>query len=206
MAVSFDLFGTLVAVDMPADPATAVATELRDRGVSVPSDFDDAYREMHIDAPDGAEVPLPAHVAAALSSRGIEPSNNIAREAVIAAFDPTIERREGALDAVEAAAELGPVGICSNCSVPDLVRRTLIRAGLRDQFDVVVRSVGCGWRKPDPRIFETLADQLGIETESIVHVGDTPETDSGIESAGGRYVDIAETPLSALPGRLESGV
>ncbi len=204
MAVSFDLFGTLVAVDMPSDPSAAVASELRDRGVSVPSDFGDAYRKIHVDAPDGAEVPLPAHVAAALSSRGIETPNNAARRAVVAAFDPTVERREGALDAIEAAAELGPVGICSNCSVPELVRQTLIRAELRGQFGTVVTSVGCGWRKPDERIFETLATQLDVEVESIVHVGDTPETDGGIESAGGRYVDIVEAPLSTLPERLRS--
>ena len=204
VAVSFDLFGTLVTVDMPSDPAKAVATELRNRGVSVPPDFGDAYREMHIDAPDGAEIPLPAHVAAALSSRGVDAPNNAAHRAVVAAFDPTVQRRDGALDAIEAAAELGPVGICSNCSVPELVGRTLIRAELQGQFDAVVRSVGCGWRKPDGRIFETLADQLDVEVESIVHVGDTPETDGGIESVGGQYVDVAETPLSVLPKQLES--
>ena len=35
MAVSFDLFGTLVEADRPADPAAAVAAELRDRGADV---------------------------------------------------------------------------------------------------------------------------------------------------------------------------
>ena len=68
MAVSFALFGTLVDADLPSDPATAVAAELRARDVSVPPDFGATYRETHVDAPEGAEVPLPAHVSAALGS------------------------------------------------------------------------------------------------------------------------------------------
>lgn len=57
MATSFDLFGTLVAVDRPADPAAAVGDELRDRGVAVPDDWAAAYAETHVEAPAGAEVP-----------------------------------------------------------------------------------------------------------------------------------------------------
>ncbi|MFO7927697.1 MAG: HAD family hydrolase [Halobacteriota archaeon] len=205
MAVSFDLFDTLVSVDTPGSPAAAVAAELRDRGVSVPSDFGDAYREVHIEAPAGAEVPLPAHVAAALSSRGVDAPNNAARRAVVAAFDPEVERREGARAAIDAAADRGPVALCSNCSVPELVGRTLVRARLRGSFDAVVTSVGCGWRKPDAITFEHVGAQLGVETDSIVHVGDDPETDGGIETVGGEFVDVAETPLSSLPEYLESG-
>ncbi len=204
MAVSFDLFGTLVSVDRPEEPAAIIARELRERDVSVPSDFPDAYRERHVDAPEGAEVPLPAHVAATLSSRGVEAPNNAARRAVVAAFDPEVRRRDGALEAIEAAAERGPVGLCSNCSVPELVGRTLMRADLKESFDAVVTSVGCGWRKPDPRAFETLAGKLGVEADSIVHVGDDPATDGGIEAAGGRFIDINETSLSNLAETLES--
>ncbi|QLD90172.1 HAD family hydrolase [Natronomonas salina] len=203
MAVSFDLFDTLVDADVPDDPAAAVARELRARDVSVPEDFGAAYREVHIDAPDGAEVPLPAHVSAALASRDVDAPNNAARRAVVAAFDPDVERREGALAAVEAARERGPVGVCSNCSVPELARRTLIRADLRDAFDAVVTSVGCGWRKPDRRAFEAVARQLDADVADLVHVGDDPETDGGVEAAGGRFVDVGETPLAELPETLE---
>ena len=205
VAVSFDLFGTLVVAETPDDPAAAVAEALAERGVSVPPDFEDAYCEVHVDAPAGAEVPLPAHVAAVLSARGVDAPNNAARRAVVAAFDPTVTRRDGALEAIEAAAERGPVGLCSNCSVPELVGRTLVRADLRGRFDTVVTSVGCGWRKPDPRAFEAVAAGLGVEAETLVHVGDDPETDGGIEAAGGQYVDVADTPLSELGGLPGSG-
>lgn len=203
VTVSFDLFGTLVDVETPDDPAAAVAEELDARGVDVPADFGRAYREVHIDAPDGAEVPLPAHVGASLSSRGVDVSGNAARAAVVAAFDPTVSRREGALDAIDAAADTGPVALCSNCSVPELVGRTLVRAGLHDAFDVAVTSVGLGWRKPDERVFEAVASKLDCDPTSLVHVGDDPATDGGIEAIGGRFLDVSETSLSAIADRPE---
>jgi len=204
VAVTFDLFGTLVDVDYPSDPAETVARELESRGVAVPDDWHVAYGEVHVDAPAGAEVPLPVHVDRALASRGVETTGNVARHAVIAAFDPDVTRREGAREAVLAAGKRGPVGLLSNCAVPELVSRTLIRAGLRGEFDAVVTSVGCGWRKPHPKAFEAIADALGVEPSTLIHVGDDPTADGGVVDVGGRFVDVTETPLSALDGELEA--
>ncbi|MFC5278837.1 HAD family hydrolase [Halorubrum rubrum] len=204
MAVTFDLFGTLVDVEYPTDPAEVVARELESRDVAVPDDWHVAYGERHADAPEGAEVPLPAHVAAALDSRGVAAPDNVVRHAVVAAFDPDVTRREDALEAVRAAAEGGPVGICSNCAVPELVPRTLIRAGLRGEFDAVTTSVGCGWRKPHPKAFEAAAEALGVVPSALVHVGDDPATDGGIVDVGGRFLDVTEIPLDAIGGELEA--
>ena len=203
VAVSFALFGTLVDADLPSDPATAVAAELRERGVAVPPDFGATYRETHVDAPEGAEVPLPAHVSAALAARGVEAPNNAARRAVVAAFDPTVRRRDGVEAALAAAREHGPVAVCANCRVPELARRTLIRADLRDVFDSVVTSAACGWRKPDERAFRTVARRLEVPPAELVHVGDDPATDGGIVDSGGRFIDVRGTPLSALGSELE---
>ncbi|SDD34333.1 HAD family hydrolase [Natrinema hispanicum] len=203
MGVSFDLFGTLVTADRPADPAAAVATELENRDVAVPNDWADAYAEAHVDAPDGAEVPLPAHVSRALASRGVDYNHNAARRAVVAAFDPTVETRPGALEAVDAAREHGPVAICSNCSVPELVGRTLVRSDFaRDDFDAIVTSVGCGWRKPAPKIFELTAEELGVVPDELIHVGDEPQADGGIEAVGGTALLLEDTSLTDVPTRL----
>ncbi|WP_240479578.1 HAD family hydrolase [Haloprofundus marisrubri] len=206
MAVTFDLFGTLVEAAYPDDPAAAVAAELDTLGVAVPDDWDDAYLEVHIDAPEGAEVPLPAHVSAALGSRDVDAPNNAARRAVVNAFDPEIRTRADAVAAVEAAADRGPVGLLSNCSVPELARRTLIRSEIpNDAFDATVTSVACGWRKPDARAFETVASALGVAPADLVHVGDDARTDGGIEALGGEFVDVSDTPLSAVAARFQSG-
>jgi len=201
-AVVFDLFGTLVTVDDTPEPAAAVADELVARGVSIPDDWAAAYTEPHIDAPAGAEVPLPAHVAAALDSRGVDASEAATRQAVVDAFEPTIETATGTVEAVAAASEASPVGLLSNCAVPELVAKTLRRSALDStRFDSIVTSIDCGWRKPDPQAFETIADRLGVEAADLVVVGDTPETDGGITDCGGEFVDIAETPLTDLPTR-----
>jgi FMN phosphatase YigB (HAD superfamily) len=204
--VSFDLFGTLVEVDRPADPAAAVAEELRERGITVPEDWAEAYGESHVDAPPGAEVPLPAHVAAALRSRGVDPSGgegDAIRRSVVAAFDPAVRTHPGAVEAVAAARERGPVGLLSNCSVSGLVGKTLIRSDVPREFDAVVTSAACGWRKPDRRAFEAVAEGLGVDVTELVHVGDDPATDGGVTDAGGRAILLSETPLEALAARLE---
>jgi FMN phosphatase YigB (HAD superfamily) len=202
-AFVFDLFGTLVAVDDTPQPAAAVADALAARGISVPDGWASAYREPHIDAKEGAEIPLPAHVAAALASRGVDVSDTTARQAVIDAFEPVVETRAGAVEAVAAAGEAGSVGLLSNCAVPALVARTLSRSALDDEaFDAIVVSVDCGWRKPDPRAFETVARQLTVAAADLVVVGDTPATDGGITDCGGEFIDITETSLPTLQASL----
>ena len=204
MAVTFDLFGTLVDVEYPSDPAETVARELESRDVAVPDDWHVAYGERHVDAPAGAEVPLPAHVAHALASRGVDATGNVVRHAVVAAFDPDVTRRDGARQAVRDAAANGPVGLLSNCAVPELVPKTLIRAGLRGEFDAVTTSIGCGWRKPHPKAFEAAAGALDVAPETLIHVGDDPATDGGVVDVGGRFVDVTETPLDAVAAEIEA--
>jgi len=205
VVVSFDLFGTLVATDRPDQPWDAVADSLAEHGVSVPDDWEDAYRTAHREYDRGREAPLDEHVRLALASRGVEVTAATAREAVLAAFDGPVSRREGALDALAAAADHGPVAICSNCSVPGLVERTLERSGLDRQPNAVVTSVDSGWRKPHPRIFEATADALEAPLSALVHVGDDARTDGGAQRAGARSVLLSDTPLSTVATRLREG-
>lgn len=203
-AVSFDCFGTLVSVPLPASPAAAVAAELTERGVDVPEDWEEAYTEPHIDRPEGAELSLPNHASAALQSRGVEADWAVVADAVLAAFDRDVEPLPGAPAAVDAVDS--PVGVLSNCSVPGLVPRTLSQVDLLDSFDVIVTSVDIGWRKPDRRAFEAVAGDLGVDVELLVHVGDNPDADGGIRDYGGQYLHV-DGDLTDLPNRLfEAGV
>lgn len=207
MAVSFDLFGTLVAVDRPADPAAAVGRELEALGATLPDDWARAYRTPQAELPEGAEVSLAEHVGSILGDRGsVEPADGrTVRRALLRAFDTEVRARPGAGRAVTAAADRGPVGVLSNCSVPGLVARTLDRSTLDpSRFDAVVASVDIGWRKPDPRAFEAVASRLGVPVEELLHVGDDPRTDSGATDAGARAVLLESVPLADLPAHLES--
>jgi FMN phosphatase YigB (HAD superfamily) len=200
VAVSFDLFGTLVTQERPDDPWDAVAAELRARGVPVPDDWEAAYRESHADLEPGREQSLVDHSRAALASRGVEAEVDVVRDALLAAFDVPVEVRPGAPEALAAARERGPVGVLSNCSLPGLVDRTLSRADIG--VDTVVTSVGCGWRKPHDRAFEAVADELGVGVGELVHVGDDPRADGGGRTAGVTVVLTEDVPLSAFPGWL----
>jgi HAD superfamily hydrolase (TIGR01549 family) len=205
-ATSFDLFGTLVEVEDRENPAGAIAAELAARSIPVPDDWEKQYRTPQIDTEPGAELPLPDHVGAVLDTAdGSPPGQEVICEAVLAAFDQPVSTRPGAVDAVAAMAERGPVGILSNCSVPGLVDRTLRRSELDPgQFDAVVTSVGCGWRKPDRRAFEAVESRLNTPIENITHVGDTTETDGGALEAGANVVFVDEVPLTELPAGVKA--
>jgi len=79
------------------------------------------------------------------------------------------------------------LGIISNW---DERLRPLLRALEMDQyFDTVVVSGEVGRHKPDAKIFETAALQLGTPAEAILHVGDsTAEDFEGARKAGLRAV------------------
>jgi HAD superfamily hydrolase (TIGR01549 family) len=178
--------------------------------VSVPSDWSAAYAEPHVDIPEGAELSLADHVAAALASRRAadEPEASPAEieGAVLAAFDANVRTCEGAPRIVAALAERTPVGVLSNCSVPGLAERVLARSAVDESaFDAIVTSVGCGWRKPDPRAFEAAARELGVEVGRLLHVGDDPETDGGATAAGATGLLLDDIALGDLPRVLEDG-
>ncbi|WP_372480290.1 HAD family hydrolase [Halomicrobium sp. HM KBTZ05] len=204
MVVSFDCFGTLVDADRPDEPWVAVADALAARDVTVPSDWEGAYRSSHREYERGAEAPLDEHVRLALASRGVDVEAETAHDATLAAFDSPVTVRDGARDTLASAREYGPVAVCSNCSVPGLVERTLDRADLA--VDSVVTSVGCGWRKPHPTIFERTAAALGVPLDELVHVGDDARTDGGADRVGATALVLDDVALSAVPEWLAAAV
>lgn len=201
-AISFDLFGTLVSVSRPEDPATRIATCLRQQDVPVPDDWTARYATSHYDVDPGVERPLADHVLAALGESGstsATPRPAVER-AVRRAFDVPVEPRPDVEATLAGMAAEHRLAVLSNCSVTGLVERSLETAGLgTDRFDAVIASVDCGWRKPHEGAFRALEDELGIPLERIVHVGDTAATDGGATAVGARYVSIQEVPLGELP-------
>jgi HAD superfamily hydrolase (TIGR01549 family) len=75
------------------------------------------------------------------------------------------------------------LGVVSNSD--GRVEQALEAGGLREYFDVVVDSGLVGIEKPDPRIFQSALEMLGVRPEEALYVGDLYEVDIlGARAAG----------------------
>ena len=72
-----------------------------------------------------------------------------------------------------------PLGLVSNVTGPvELFDQDLRRKGLASFFQSIVWSSTVGYRKPDPRIFQSALDQLSLPPgKSIIMVGDNEQAD-----------------------------
>jgi len=85
------------------------------------------------------------------------------------------------------------------------LRPLLAALGLAEFFEVIVVSGEVGWHKPDPRLFDHAAGQLGLPPDRILHVGDSLEEDvRGAGRAGWQAVWLARNGLptgaAGVPG------
>lgn len=90
------------------------------------------------------------------------------------------------------------------------VRDKLRRVGLASYFDVILDSHEEGVEKPDPRIFRTALDRMGVSAAEAVHVGDFYHIDvvgaraAGIEAIlldpGGAHEDKRVPRIRTLEG------
>lgn len=62
------------------------------------------------------------------------------------------------------------------------------RCGLAGVFDAVVLGPVFGFEKPDPRAFELMARELGVEPRAMVHVGDDWDDVQGANRVGAMSV------------------
>jgi putative hydrolase of the HAD superfamily len=69
------------------------------------------------------------------------------------------------------------LAVISNVMSHGQVPHALHAHGIADYFDPVVTSVGVGWRKPSPRIFEETARLMGLPPAACAYVGDTVSRD-----------------------------
>lgn len=87
-------------------------------------------------------------------------------------------------EVLEWLSERYSLALISN-TMSDQPRLILEQTGLARHFDVIVCSRDLGIRKPNPRIFEYVLGELGVEPGEAVHVGDSVEADmEGASNAG----------------------
>ncbi|HWV35053.1 MAG TPA: HAD family hydrolase [Thermomicrobiales bacterium] len=155
----------------------------------------------------------------ALASCGVE-DDGLASEldarfdAERAATNPLIEGAEEALGELRKHYRLAMV----TNGIPDVQRTKIERASLAEYFELLIVSGELGYGKPEARIYEETARQLGVAPEACIMVGDNFRRDVvGAQEAGIRGVWISmgrpmpESPvtpwltvtsLAELPDRL----
>jgi len=92
-----------------------------------------------------------------------------------------------------------PLGIVSNSE--GRLAELLEEMGFAGYFGIVGDSGKLGFEKPDRRIFDYVADGLGMRAADLVHVGDAWAADvEGALAAGARAIWITDRPdTDALP-------
>jgi putative hydrolase of the HAD superfamily len=74
--------------------------------------------------------------------------------------------------------------------------------GIARFFDAVVMSSQAGCAKPDPRIFATALERVGVRADEALHVGDSESLDvEGAEAAGVRALLLDRAAKTSDPGR-----
>jgi len=189
--VIFDLWNTIA--DWPHERWAEVRVQLA-RRLGVPQEDFDArwYGEL-------AELRETRPFADVLAVLDVTPE--AAGEVVSLRRDVTRQGLvpvRGAADTIAALRERGlKIGLITVCSedVPLLWEET----PFHELFDATVFSATCGLRKPDPRIYRLVLDELGVEPAEAVFVGDGANDElAGAERVGMRAIGV-DSPGGELP-------
>ena len=105
-------------------------------------------------------------------------------ETVLQDLPPLINGAEHVLNSLRDSYKLGL--ICDSGMSPGRVmRQVLARLDLLDHFGATVFSDELGCTKPDRRMFRCALEQLGVDAQEALHVGDLLHTDvAGAKAAG----------------------
>ncbi len=198
-AIGFDLFETLIMVhNLVAREETMrrLLQSLQTSGFTVaPETFAPLYRTAarrfseaaHI---EGKETHNRFWVSAALQELGyqVEPDDPRIAHAVEAYFSAFVDYAApipGTVDMLATLKTRYRLGLLSNLTHAPVAFRILAKLGMAPFFDVVLVSGELGYRKPHPRVFQALLEQLGTVKEHTAFVGDNLDVDiRGAQQAG----------------------
>jgi HAD superfamily hydrolase (TIGR01549 family) len=198
--VLFDLGDTLLYFDgdwseVFAEARQELLRSLQSAGVPVDQAFmDDFYARMQ-DYYRERETEFIEHtisyvLTTALQEHGL-PALPPAQIAAALADMHTITQAhwlpEGdALPTLQRLKELGyRMALISNAADDPNTQFLVDKGGFRPYFDLIVSSAAHGLRKPNPRIFTTVLEQMGVSPHQAVMVGDTLGADIlGAHNAG----------------------
>jgi len=190
-AVIFDLWNTIA--EWPHDEWAAVRPRVAERLGLTPAEFDERwYGELAHLRETGpiADVLARFDLSPQASEAVLELRGGVTRRGLV----PVPGAAETIAELRERGFLIGLITVCSE-DVPRLWEETAFH-GL---FDAEVFSATCGLRKPDPRIYRLALEQLGVEAEEAVFVGDGANDElGGAERVGMRAIGV-ESPGGELP-------
>ena len=197
-AVGFDLFNTMITVEPHAldEAENRLTRSVQQSGLALEHEpFKQAHREASLrfireTRRDGRETHNRFWVSAALQSQGYnvppdDPRIAIAVDAYFSAFLPYCHLIPGTSEMLSKLKGVYRLGLLSNFTHAPAAKEIIDGVGLASLFDVVLISGDLGYRKPHPLVFRQLIEQLRVEKDEIIYVGDDPEPDiTGAQRAG----------------------
>lgn len=197
-AITFDLFDTLIYLKKSAfDEALIHLVKLtREQGFDVPDlAFRRAYRAAAKKAfaegsDDGKERHNSLWLADSLEQFGYSlPATDQRIERIIsdyfAEFVKYVAVLPGVREALSTLSQKYRLALLSNFTHGPAAREILEIFELGQYFEVIVISGEAGFRKPHPRIFEILLQQLRMEPNTVAYIGDNWIDDmTGARDAG----------------------
>lgn len=188
-AIVFDFDG--VIVDSEPGHARAIAVAVAGLGMTFRHEHDfgryigrgDRECLHEIAAENGRE----------LSPRDMDLLVQAKAEAFMAAARSGLVRPyPGAVELIRAAAERGPVAVCSG-SVRGVVEPVLGILGLRQVLGAVVTCDDVTRNKPDPASYLLAAERLGIDPRQATAIEDSPTGIKAARAAGYRVVGVCHS-------------
>ncbi|MBW2065415.1 MAG: HAD family hydrolase [Deltaproteobacteria bacterium] len=215
-AIGFDLFNTLIFSDNNTlgEAMDNLIRSLRGNGLSLEEDaFGRTYGETVLEFFEecqrtGIETHNRFWISAALQKLGYsvgpdDPVIGRAVDAYFSAFFPHCHLVPGTLEMLQSLKRDYPLGLLSNFTHAPAARKILDLLGLTPLFEVILISGEMGFRKPHPRVYETLVSCFGVAPGETLYVGDDPVPDIiGAERAGLQPVwttYVKDRRLSRMP-------
>ncbi len=172
-AVIFDLFGTLIDTFTFEDYHETIAemTEVLDASFD---QFLAAWIESFIPRTTGAFSSTAENIWHVSNEIGLEPTQEQVDEVVKLRHKWTrhwITPRSDAISTLAELREMGHrIGLITDCSieVPTVWQET----EFPPYFDSTIFSASVGMKKPDPKIYNLCCEQLGVEPDRCLYIGD----------------------------------
>lgn len=191
--VVFDVYGTIAEIRDQQRPFKQLFNLIRDASVTLPDDYAERLMSRSLDLQQAAQLFNVAIAPEVLDSL----NQALERELQsIALFSDTVP-------ALTQLKEAGfKLGLCSNLAMPYAQPiEQLLPFGL----DAYGWSFEVGTVKPDPAIYHNVCQQLGLQPEEVLMVGDTLEADVlGPRSIGMQSVQIVRNLAKPCDGGLRS--